>query len=400
MINEILVKWIDSSTATIVPMKLVLDSQKAVRFMPVDDHGQDFMYMSDGWIDSHAHVYDGATDLGIEADTIGYQTGVHMVIDAGSSGAINEPCFKKYVLPTQEVSVKAYLNISRVGLVCKQPYYDSRLIDPVAAEQCIRDDKDHFLLGIKVLSSGLIVEHQGIKPMQIASNLAEKLEVPLMAHLVEGPPSNEDTMKLMKKGDIITHCFHGVPNILANQKASRGTPLNMEYCRLANVMWNPDGTPTSPLEKALQRGVYLDVGHGAGSFDYAIAKSVIKNGFYNFSISTDAHCRSLPTIVHSLPHVMSKFLALGMPLINVIQSFTIIPAHQHGFTDWCNVPLHRATLFRLRKIQSNDPLFIDSNRIPMEVMQVIEPVAVIKNGYYKAIINYVEEKNNGANNDT
>ena len=385
MRKEIFVKWLCAGAASFQPMKLALENDHAAELLPAEDRGQAFLYMSDGWIDSHAHVYDGATDLGIEADAIGLRTGVHLVIDAGSAGAVNMPCFKKYVLPTQKVEVKAFLNIGRAGLVSKQPYYDARLIDAAAAEQCLSSDRDHFLLGIKVLSSGLIVEHQGIRPMETAAKLAEKLGIPLMAHLVEGPPSNDETMALMKKGDIITHCFHGAPNILANQKASRGAALPMEYCGLANVMWNQDGTPTPPLEKALHRGVFLDVGHGAGSFDQQAARSVVQNGFYDFSISTDAHCRSLSAVVHSLPHVMSKFLALGMPLQNVIRSVTDLPARNLGLTDWCGAPLKRATLFRLRGIRPADPPFMDSNRIPMEVSEIIEPVAVIQNGCFAEI---------------
>ena len=67
------------------------------------DDEKEILYMSDPFIDSHAHVYDGATDLDICADRIGYQTGVHLIVDAGSSGAINYPCFKHYVIPASRI---------------------------------------------------------------------------------------------------------------------------------------------------------------------------------------------------------------------------------------------------------------------------------------------------------
>lgn len=79
---------------------------------------------------------------------------------------------------------------------------------------------------------------------------------------------------------------------------------------------------------------------------------------------------------------MSKFLALGMPLARVVRSVTTIPARNLGLSDWCSHPLERATLFRLRELRPTDPTFVDSNRRPMDVRQVIEPIAIICNGRY------------------
>lgn len=65
-----------------------------------------------------------------------------------------------------------------------------------------------------------------------------------MAHLVEGPPSNDKTLPLLRPGDIITHIFHGAPNLEANRRAGKGAAPDLRYCSMANLMWNPDGTPS------------------------------------------------------------------------------------------------------------------------------------------------------------
>lgn len=338
------------------------------------------LYLSDGFIDGHAHVYDGATDLGVSVDRIGYQTGVHLVVDAGSAGAINFPCFRDYVMPAHQTPVLAFLNIGRAGLVTKQPYCDERVIDEAAAAAALRADGGRKLLGVKVLSSGLIVEQAGLRPLQAGVRVARQCGVPVMVHLVEGPPANEDTMPLLEKGDIITHCFHGAPNLTANRKASRGAALNTVFCSIPNVMWNPDGTPVKPLEQALNRGVYLDVGHGAGSLDMEVARAAIQAGVRGFSISSDAHIRNVDGVVKSLPHVMSKFLALGMTLSEVIDSVTRIPAMQLGIGDWCGHLLERATLFALRGAGPEDGPFLDSYQRSVPVRQVIEPRAIIRDG--------------------
>ena len=361
------------------PMELTLENGAATSLLPCENSWGEALYLSPGFIDGHAHVYDGATNLGVSVDRIGLKTGVHLVVDAGSSGAINFPCFRDYVMPAHETPVKAFLNISSIGLVTKPPSCDRRVLDIDAAVRTIREDGGKHLLGIKVLSSGLIVEDAGIEPMRAAVEAAQACGVPVMAHLAEGPPTNEETMAYLGRGDIITHCFHGAPNLEANRRASRGRDVDLRYCHVPNIMWNPDGSPTEPLRRALDRGVYLDVGHGAGSFDQNVARSAIRAGVRQFSISTDAHIRNVDGAVRSLAHTMSKFLALGMALEDVIASVTSIPAKQLGLTGYGQDVLDCGTVFRVRPVKPEDPPFVDSQGTVMQVEQVIEPIAILKN---------------------
>ncbi len=317
--------------------------------------------------------------MGIPADRIGLMNGVHLVIDAGSAGSTTFPCFRDYVIPAFKTDVKAFLNISRIGLVTKQPYFDRRNLDVAAAAECLKSNSRNLLLGIKVLSSGLVVEDAGMLPMEKALEAAESAGCRIMAHLVEGPPANEETMRMLRKGDIITHCFHGAPNIAANKAATKSVGLNPAYCSMDNVMWNRDGTPTKPLEDALKRGVLLDVGHGAASFDQFVAKAAIGAGMREFSISTDAHIRNIDGVVRSLPFTMSKFLALGMTLNEVVSAVTVIPAGQLGIEGWCDdIPSH-SSIFRLRAVNDTDPPFLDANRTVVDVDRVVEPLAVFHN---------------------
>lgn len=374
--NNIPVQAFDPAEKSFYPALLHMDGD---RFIGLErrSHGESTLYFAPGFIDSHAHVYPGATDLGIPVDKIGLSTGVHLVVDAGSAGSTNFPCFRDYVAPAFKTPIKAFLNIGRAGLVTKHPYFDPRDLDLSAAVDTMRQDHSGMLLGIKVLSSGLIVEEAGLEPLRGAVKAADALGCRIMAHLVEGPPSNHDTMALLRAGDIITHIFHGAPNLDANRKASKGAAIDTRYCSLGNVMWNPDGTPTPPLADAISRGVFLDVGHGAASLAQEVARRAIKAGIRAFSISTDAHIRNVDTVVQSLPHTMSKFLALGMSLSEVVASVTIIPARQLGlYPDWTDLT-KRATLFRLRPVTSEDPPFLDAYQNTIPVQQVVEPVAVV-----------------------
>ena len=81
------VNWLSDQSDAFLPMTLRIEDGRAASLTPAQGCDPGDLYLTDGFIDSHAHVYDGATDLGIPVDDIGYKTGVHLVIDAGSAGA-------------------------------------------------------------------------------------------------------------------------------------------------------------------------------------------------------------------------------------------------------------------------------------------------------------------------
>ena len=77
-----------------------------------------------------------------------------------------------------------------------------------------------------------------------------------------------------------------------------------------------------------KRGVIFDVGHGGGSFAWRIAVPAIKEGFLPDSISTDLHIGSMNSGMKDMLNVMSKFLAMGMSLDDVIARSTWNPARE------------------------------------------------------------------------
>jgi dihydroorotase len=82
---------------------------------------------------------------------------------------------------------------------------------------------------------------------------------------------------------------------------------------------------------AKRRGVIIDVGHGAGSFDYTIAEPAMDQGLLPDTISSDLHAVSGSTPGKPfLPWVMSKFLNLGLRLEQVIALATSAPAKVIG----------------------------------------------------------------------
>ena len=70
----------------------------------------------------------------------------------------------------------------------------------------------------------------------------------------------------------------------------------------------------------------FDVGHGGGSFSWGVAVPAIQEGFLPDTISTDLHIGSMNTGMKDQLNVMSKFLALGLSLEEVIARSTWNPA--------------------------------------------------------------------------
>jgi dihydroorotase len=137
----------------------------------------------------------------------------------------------------------------------------------------------------------------------MALEVAEHAGIPLMTHLDAPPPYRSEVMPRLRKGDILTHCFRPFPN----------TPVA------------PDGAVREDVLAARERGVIFDIGHGKGSFGYETAMAMLKQGFLPDVISSDIHVVSIDGPAYDLLTTMSKFLVLGVPLVEVIRATTINP---------------------------------------------------------------------------
>ena len=85
------------------------------------------------------------------------------------------------------------------------------------------------------------------------------------------------------------------------------------------------------MKEARDRGVLFDVGHGAGSFNFDIARKALEAGFLPDTISTDLY--NLPTSTArsiDMPTTLTKFLALGMSFEDVLVRATAHPAKVIG----------------------------------------------------------------------
>jgi dihydroorotase len=85
------------------------------------------------------------------------------------------------------------------------------------------------------------------------------------------------------------------------------------------------------IRDARARGVLFDVGHGTASFDFPTAEAALADGFPPDTISTDLQARHRGTQPpHTLPRVMAKLRAAGMPEGDVLAAASVRPARILG----------------------------------------------------------------------
>lgn len=107
-----------------------------------------------------------------------------------------------------------------------------------------------------------------------AIQAAERVGLPVMTHIGVSGPTIEDVLSMMRPGDILTHCCTGHTMRIAKP--------GVGLIEAAKSAWN--------------RGVIMDIGHGAGSFSFESAEAMLaaeQTGCHLFRHSSVGNSRSL-----------------------------------------------------------------------------------------------------------
>ena len=295
---------------TIVNVAPGIDPQTACK--SVDVKGA---YVIPGIIDIHSHVYymqpAGPHCLAaLNADAHLLKAGVTTTVDAGTTGWRDILFFKEQIIDRSKVRILAFLNIAACGMI------DMR------SEQTLADLQPKVTAAVASQYSDIIV---GIKAAHYwaAPNKFDDLHPPwasvdkaVEAGALCGMPAMIDFQpnlpecpypelitERMRPGDIHTHVF------------AQQFPIINKDRKVYDHMW-----------KAREKGIYFDVGHGAGSFWFRNGLPALNDGFPPDTLSTDLHMGCIHGSVLSMLQLMSKFHNMGMPLQEVIMRSTNLPA--------------------------------------------------------------------------
>ena len=268
-----------------------------------------------GLIDLHVHVFDGVASNGVHPDQAGVYAGVTTLVDAGSAGCDTFRAFPRHVIPTAHTEILCFLHIGRTGLATNPDIVSPASID---LEETIRVAEEHpgLVRGIKARMVSPALEIMGMEMPRLARRAATESGIKLMVHI--GDTENRydanvirEMLPILEPGDIVTHLFTGN----------------------AGGVLDSDGRLVPEIREAAERGVWLDTAHGRKNFSFDVARKVLDQGLVPHCISTDLTIPGRVRTVHSMAEMMTRFLALGFTLEQVVTMCTANPALAIGEDD-------------------------------------------------------------------
>ncbi|MEP1515870.1 MAG: amidohydrolase family protein, partial [Nitratireductor sp.] len=123
---------------------------------------------------------------------------------------------------------------------------------------------------------------------------------------------------------------------------------------------NGAGEIKADMRLARERGVIFDIGHGMGSFDFEVARTMLAGGMLPDVISSDVHLLCVDGPAFDLLVCMSKLMALGMPLTEIIRATTQAPADAIGREDLGRVAVGGPADLSVLALEPGNVSFTDS----------------------------------------
>jgi dihydroorotase len=284
------------------------------------------LIVTPGLVDLHVHVFEWATDFSVPPDDAGVGAGVTTGVDMGSAGAWTLPGLAHHIVDRADTEIFSFINITLIGSMQGArggpPVFTADYVDPAAIEKMYARYPD-LIKGIKTYaeSGGW---SKGWQPLLTrALEASERTGLPLYIHTGELLQVDEahrpipesvmdDVLAAARPGDILGHCYSGMPDGILGLRAA----------------------PTPALLEAVDRGVRLDVGHGL-NFSFNTAKRMMDAGVLPWTISSDAHgdlygAHQVDVCKWSLLGTISKLVALGMSLDQCVLRASWRPAEILG----------------------------------------------------------------------
>ena len=315
-----------------------------------------------GLVDFHAHFFSGGTNTALEF----YQylsSGVTNAVDAGSAGDSNMDSFLHILTERERRNVRVYLNLSSEGLSCLGDHNEN--IDPkfFNTEKIMRLCRDYpdLIIGLKIRISDEIARACGttsFDALRKAVEIADQCKLPLSVHMPNFQGELKELIDILRPGDIFCHVFTPQKGILEN------------------------GEVSPEMKRAVEKGILLECACGKGHFGHDCAAAALKAGIAPHILSGDFTRKTYhfaPAV--SLPYLMSRFLALGVPLEDVLTMVTTTPAAKMGMTDviGCLKPGARANV-AVWNLQKGDFTFTDVKNSTLMGTELLVPLMTVLEG--------------------
>ena len=317
--------------------------------------------VSPGLIDAHTHTFYGASDLGIHADLALLPAGVTRAVDAGTSGVANYELFLQQNR-NHLVKSKLFLNLCPVGIATyqfKEPILPATWQPEKFEEAFARHGSE--LLGLKLRMSRNIVTSDPLGTLAKAADIAHGLGKRLCIHVTNTDCPQTAFLNHLQKGDIYCHVFQGT----------------------GQTILDASGRVYDAFFEAQAAGVILDAASGKFNFSFDVARRALDQGLLPDIISSDLTLSNqfYEYVDVGLPYIMSKFLALGMPLEEVFLRATYRPAQVLGLEDGAGtLEPGAAADIAVFRLAEEPTLFLDTQGRRLPGDRLLLPQATVCDG--------------------
>lgn len=256
-----------------------------------------------GLIDMHVHVFDGlAAD--VSADSVCLTRGATTVADAGGSGAYAFGLFRR-VASGNRTRTLAWLNLSTIGQVDVR--VGELLFLPFAdVDAAVSTAKAHpdLIVGLKARLSSYAAGGTCKPVLRLLREAADATGLPVMVHVGDTGEPLPEILQFLKAGDVVTHILTG---------------------RKFGIL-RADGRIIPEAFEAHRRGILFDAARGRNHLAFPVLKAAVEQGLLPDTLSTDMTALAAADPYFSLPMMATLFLALGVPLEDVLARMTVRPA--------------------------------------------------------------------------
>lgn len=316
------------------------------------------LVVTPGIIDLHGHL----SPIADPPDGFTFRAGVTTMIDGGTFGWRNLELAKEQVDRSRTrilliLAIAGNKGSDQGGHSSSLLVQDYTDYNPEMTAAQIRSNRD-LIVGIKVWKSP---DFHGIEQAVRAGELAG---VPVMIDFGENNPPlslSKLLLETFRPGDIYTHAYAYHPH-------SRESIVDENY------------QIKSYVQQARDRGIIFDVGHGGGAFSFAAAVPAMEQGFHPDVISTDLHLNSMNGGAKDMANVMSKFLAMGMSLEDVIEASTWKPAQVIQREEFGHLTVGAPADVAVFNVREGDFGFLDVRNIRLPGDRLLEAELTVLEG--------------------
>ena len=315
-----------------------------------------------GLIDFHTHLGYQLSDFGLNPDLYTLPNGITAAVDAGSGGTANFEGMYQNVFSRAMITIRSFLNVAATGIITER-YLEN--LDPSRFDEkkmaLLFDRYKDVLLGFKVRVGRNTSGERNLEPLKRTVELAERCQCRVCLHATQLDAGYDEIFRIMRKGDIVCHIFQG-----DNQN---------------NILGGSDHIEDYVYE-GREKGILFDCACGRVNYSNQIMKTAFAEGFWPDIVSTDIIGFSIygPKI-HSLLSVMSQYLAMGMPLNDLVRAVTATPAHIMGLSNQIGTlePGAKADIF-ITKLVENPMDITDKFGRTVHLNMTFVPLLTLKEG--------------------